>query len=53
MMQYQCIPGSNVVYGGKPVEHAIAQQDSWTRIIKFFKLHLLQHVASKDIKHKL
>ena len=53
VIENTCIAGSNVVYGGQPVEHAISQQDSWTSILRFFKLHLPQHIASQELNHKL
>ncbi|XP_033734777.1 bile acid-CoA:amino acid N-acyltransferase-like [Pecten maximus] len=37
-----------LVWGGNPVDHAYAQEDSWRRILTFFNRHLREGHASKD-----
>lgn len=32
--------GRVIVYGGEAKQHAVAQEDSWRKILEFFKINL-------------
>ncbi|XP_060081590.1 acyl-coenzyme A amino acid N-acyltransferase 1-like [Ylistrum balloti] len=43
-----------MVWGGKPADHAYAQEDSWRRILDFFHKHLCdKQIKRKEIKSLL
>lgn len=45
---YVSLYGFTEVWGGQMKEHAIAQEDSWSRILSFFKLNLSQSNTKKS-----
>lgn len=46
---YHKVMGTNVVWGGNPRDHAYAQEDSWKRIIDFFRNNLPNN--SSHVQH--
>ncbi|XP_021340970.1 bile acid-CoA:amino acid N-acyltransferase-like isoform X1 [Mizuhopecten yessoensis] len=45
--------GTNLVWGGNPVDHAYAQEDSWRRILHFLNKHLREGHRKEGIKSLL